>query len=1638
MSSMPRRTQAASSAFVGIHNENEFYSHHYLAEIFEKDTQPTIAAWREEAGDGPDRLRLPHEKLKGLAGDYWKWRQEFRRTRDSKARLEIQRRWLRRLLDALGHGWKPSADHHLDDGSEIPALAASGFRTGSAQLVILEALDAGGEGDDPLELRPHREQFPGEAPPPDDVLEATWSDIVTRFFAREYPPRFVLLLTFHRILLMERGKWARNRLLRFDLGEILGRRDGATLKATAALLHQDCLIPPDGQSLLDRLDENSHKHAFAVSEDLKYALREAIELIGNEAIRYRREVRKEKVFELDDELAGRLSRECLRFMYRLLFLFYIEARPELGYAPLAADAYRKGYSLEHLRDLEMVRLTTEDSRNGFYIHGSIRRLFRLIRDGFQEDAAGLIGREGFLIRPLDSVLFRHGSTPLLDGVKLRNEVLQRVIRLMSLSLPPKGRRGRRGRISYAQLGINQLGAVYEALLSYRGFFAEEHLYEVKRAKDKPDDLKHAWFVTADDLPRYREAERVYDRDEHGRNKLRVHPKGRFIYRLAGRDREKTASYYTPESLTRCVVKYSLKELIADDMPARQILDLTICEPAMGSAAFLNEAVNQIAERYLDRRQRELKRRIPHGEYADELQRVRHYIADRNVFGVDLNPVAVELAEISLWLNGIHKDGHVPWFGFQLAVGNSLIGARRQVYPVARLRKQKKADLWFNEGPERVEPRPNREMGRPDGSVYHFLLLDPGMAGYRNQASKAMEPANFARIADWRTKFICPFSEEEIETLEALSDRVDELWAAHTEQLEASREATEDALTVWGGPKSGDRITSSAAKARLRARGVRSRRSSPYRRLKLVMDYWCALWFWPIREADSLPSRGEFLDEVSLILSGELPARSENRTSLFEDADAETERAARVADRVRDRFGDLDLDRLFAQFPRLRFANERAKERRFHHWELEFADQFYGTQADGSLRGGFDLVLGNPPWIKVKWEERGVLGERNPIFALRRLPASELSKQRTAAFHRYPGLGFAWIGEAEEAEATMAFLNARQNYSLLARQQTNLFKCFIPQGWMLGSRRGVQGFLHPEGVYDAPNGGPFRSHLYSRLRSHFQFQNEKRLFAEVHHHTTFSVNVYGPPRSSPRFDHIANLYAPATVDACFDHDGHGPVPGIKNDDGGWNSAGHADRIIEVDARALRTFATVSSGEKTAAGEARLASLHARGLLVPLRRLGRSESRVGNLRARINISRHWDETTAQRDGTIRRETRFPTDAHELVLSGPHFSVGSPFRKTPRRRCSRNSDYDVLDLTTLPSHYLPRSNYVRDCEVATYASRTPRTTWDVREGVEAGPTTDYFRVATRRRVGSDSERTLATALIPRGFAHINAVHSCAFRRAGDCVDLLAVSHSTALDFLIKAAGTTEVNHSWLVRLPLPPPECRTAVRVALRLRALVLNCLTDHYADLWREMATGDVGAVSVGEMEQASHLEWFRRDAWTKLDPRLPPEFFDGLTASWTRNVALRADYSRRQALVEIDVLSAMALGLTLEDLLLIYRIQFPVLRGYEADTWYDANGRITFTINRGLPGVGLPRMARKGETYYALRTPAQVRENVALGWEDIRDLREGTVERRILDDTLPGGPHERTITYEAPFDRCDREEDYRTAWAAFSDRFGQDG
>src|SRR5690606_10150980 len=239
--------------------------------------------------------------------------------------------------------------------------------------------------------------------------------------------------------------------------------------------------------------------------------------------------------------------------------------------------------------------------------------------------------ETFLLPGLRSALFDEARTPLLRGVKFRNFVLQEVLQLLSLSREGRGKE--RGRISYAQLGINQLGAVYEGLLSYTGFFAAEELYEVRAANEVHDPSARTYFVPASRIDQYKDEEKV--RDARG---LPVrYAKGTYLFRLSGRDRERSASYYTPEVLTACLTKYTLKErlgepLLPEDdteesraqrLAADEILKLTLCEPAMGSGAFLNEAVNQLAHKYLEKKQAELGQTLAAEDYQREWAKVKY-------------------------------------------------------------------------------------------------------------------------------------------------------------------------------------------------------------------------------------------------------------------------------------------------------------------------------------------------------------------------------------------------------------------------------------------------------------------------------------------------------------------------------------------------------------------------------------------------------------------------------------------------------------------------------------------------------------------------------------------------------------------------------------------------------------------------------------------------------------------------------------------------------------------------------------------------------------------------------------------------------------------------------------------------------
>ncbi len=1602
---------------VGIVNENEFYTSHYLSEIFENDIKEQIDAWNAGAEE-EEAFTPPHRRLRGMSGDYFSMLDTFQKRHTATLeKLELSRNFLRRLLETLGYDYAPRSEE-LENGA-VPLLGSVERADGSPLLWMLEGYCT--EPCDVLQTAPITEQVEELLDPID--AENYDEIITTHIFSLEEPPRWVMLLSPWQIVLIDRAKWAQKRYLRFELTEIFGRREEPTLKATAALLHADSLVPKDGMSLLDTLDENSHKHAFGVTEDLKYALREAIELLANEALRYARSQRPE-LLETEG-LDERLSRESLRYMYRLLFLFYIESRPELGYVPLESDAYLKGYSLENLRDLELMPLTTDHDKNGYFFDESIRLLFAMIFEGRHYERLGN-GQELFEITPLRSHLFDPQHTPFLNNVRIRNHVWQSIIRSLSLSRPQKGKKGR-GRISYANLGINQLGAVYEALLSYKGFIAKETLYEVKKAGTDPNPLEHAYFVTESQLSEYKESERVFDKE----GRLVRYEPGTFIYRLAGRDREKSASYYTPEVLTKSLVKYALKELLKDKS-ADEILGITVCEPAMGSAAFLNEAINQLAEAYLQRKQIESGERISHDRYILERQKVKMFIADNNVFGVDLNPTAVELAEISLWLNALFADEHetfIPWFGLQLVNGNSLIGARRQVYETAQLTAKSKDLLWYRDAPRRLNPKTlwpvkkrksipvHHEAGslfadetqlpletveekeeksagrRTQSEIYHFLVGDKAMADYSDKVVKKLKKAQIDTIKSWRKKFIEPYTQEEIQTLLRLSRAIDKLWQEHTRHQHEMRRKTTDPLKVWGQPPSGRKLTNLKFKDTVlhQERNCQAvKNASPYRRLKMVMDYWCALWFWPIDEAELLPSRAEYLEEISRIVEkrDDILVNLEKNKTLFAETMDEEEMKLQL-----DELGFIDIEELVQNNPRLQIVERVAKAQKFLHWELEFADIF-------AKRGGFDLILGNPPWLQVAWEETEIISDTYPIYGFRKNLKKNKASIIEYLFNKNIKFSKYYISEYIETASTQNFLSAIQNYPILEGMKTNLYKCFMPVGWEISNKKGVIGFLNPEGAYEDKFGGKLRVEIYKRLIYHFQFQNQK-MFFPIAHRKRYSINIFKNNKNLNYFISISNLFVPKTIDDSFEFFGEDDVDGIKNYKNEWNTKGHSSRIIKIDNEILKLFSSVFDETNTPCNEARLPAIHSIELINVLKKIDEYPVKLISKKESFFTTSMFDENGAQNEGIIRKETSFRTNLDELIISGPHIYIGSFYYKTPRKTCNEKADYDVLDLSNISNDYIQRSNFIPI--KPKYFNKIPKFNYK--------KVTEFYRLAYRGMLPPANERTLIGAIIPMKIGHTHAIRSIAFKDTELLIQQTLYGISLIGDFFIKTIGISNFSSSLFEKFP------NITINDKLQIRVLSLSSLTIYFKSFYEEQFNKS-----------------FKTDSWTKPnDPRLNHDFFKNLTPHWQRNVALRTDYERRQALVEIDVLVAQELGLTLDELKTIYRIQFPVLRQNENETYYDINGRIVFTVSKGLTGIGLPRRARRDDRPCKIVIDGEAVAEKPLGWEDIAEMQEGEIHRTITDDTLPGGPIERTIVYKAPFAKCDREEDYEVAWREFERR-----
>ena len=225
-----------------------------------------------------------------------------------------------------------------------------------------------------------------------------------------------------------------------------------------------------------------------------------------------------------------------------------------------------------------------------------------------------------------------------------------------------------------------------------------------------------------------------------------------------------------------------------------------------------------------------------------------------------------------------------------------------------------------------------------------------MSNHNDKVVRGICPVEMKRVADWRKAFKLQFDATDAATLVRLSDAIDRLWSRFAFAQKATREKTSAGLPherqiAW------DKL-----------RNGQGQLSSDYERLKFVMDYWCALWFWPVEKGHLLPSRFDFLLDVGTVLEGMRAA-----TEAIRPTQGELYPPEQASLSVRDDYGFVCLPDLLATSERMRVAEGIARDHRFFHWKLEFADVF-------GQRGGFDLILGNPPWIRVEWNEGAVMGD----------------------------------------------------------------------------------------------------------------------------------------------------------------------------------------------------------------------------------------------------------------------------------------------------------------------------------------------------------------------------------------------------------------------------------------------------------------------------------------------------------------------------------------------------------------------------------------------------------------------------------------------------------------------------------------
>lgn len=762
--------------------------------------------------------------------------------------------------------------------------------------------------------------------------------------------------------------------VQFDLESIFETRNYADFRALYRLAHASRFQPvekegeEEPQIPLEDFHQTARATGVKVGEDLRPQVRGAIEHLGNGFLQGDPELIER--LQGDPDAARDFYSEILRVVYRILFLLFAEQR---GLVPDAGadrkDLYWDEYSLSALRERAEGGVPDRDDHTDLW--HSLTVTFQMVREG--AEALGVFGYDG--------ELFDTSSEEYLEDRACDNARLLRAIRSLTLI----EREGALQRISYVDLGVEELGSVYESLLDF--------------------------------TPRVTEEQEEVEGEEIPANVFFLDPRGL--------ERKQSGSYYTPDSLVNELIKSALLPVMRDRLQdaglpvveeddlgevttgllqqyahlsedereagEEALLSMDVCDPAAGSGHFLVKANDVMGA--------EVARLRSGDEYPTEraVREAKRDVLARCIYAVDLNPMAVELCKVSLWINASVQDRPLSFLDHHIKCGNSLIGAT----------------------PELLE----------EGVPYE--AFDLGRPGDDRELAKAFRKQN---------------RQERKESKEGQGVQMGAFTSAVTTQPQVEYEV--------------DGFEQVAQESPQEAREVYAEyEADPERRkAKLEADTYTAAFFWPMPEGTEwAPTYGELF---RLQREGPSAIPEEQRKCI----------------------------------------EKMAEDYNFFHWHLEFPEVFGD---DGN--GGFDVVLGNPPWERIKLQEKEFFATKAPEIA----GASTASKRKDM-IEALKEAGNPLYDEYQRAEhyseALSTYLRESGRYDLTAVGDVNTYQIFAGLVRQVVDSTGRVGVIVPSGIAtDYYTQDYFNAIVDNReLVSLYDFENRDEIFHGVHRSYKFCL------------------------------------------------------------------------------------------------------------------------------------------------------------------------------------------------------------------------------------------------------------------------------------------------------------------------------------------------------------------------------------------------------------------------------------------------------------------------------------------------------------------------------------------------------